>query len=244
MKLTICANIYDDLESLVKLTKKAQGDYILIAGDLCLRPYTRRQLETLWNGFIEAKRQHVQKTYTEMKQALGNKPYFVIPGNYDSDIDIEAVFKDKNLHKKSSTIGSSTITGYGGALENPPHIKLLEKLGDIEQFKDYDIHKFLEETTTDILITHEAPEDDNHIGSQAITQYIETNQPRLVICGNTQEAIPSSKQYKKTTVVNPGNLGKFELINPHDLKTITSFDHGTYAEIDFEDEIKVDFYSI
>ncbi|NQU78616.1 metallophosphoesterase [Candidatus Woesearchaeota archaeon] len=271
VKLTVCSDIHGDLESLVhfaNFTKSRGSDKIIIAGDLITKPYTKEHLDALQNGsldkesFLENKRIHARNTYTQMKQILDttNIPYSVIPGNYDTPEDIHAVFQNNDLHNNTTLLGDQKFAGFGGADAYPPHIHLLVGLNEINYNDDTMITLFNAEQP-DIIVTHNPPHglcDDMfngaNVGSPSLRQYIREHQPKLVICGHIHEAGPLGNNPNgvkgiakegDTYVVNPGNLGIFQLLNPQTLKPVQSFDNGTFAEIEYDNEVKnVRFYRL
>lgn len=265
----ICADMHDDLEALAVFSDyvAAQGaDGIIVLGDLALRPYTKKALDDylLTNDkreFIAAKKQHAQAILEEAKIILEGieKPYFVIPGNYDSNDDFETVFGEKNLHEKTAELGKAKIAGYGGADAGPQHLNLLIQWSHIVNYVDREFQKFLEVQQPDIIISHIPPRelcDDMFNGKNAgeirLTRYIYKYNPKLVLCGHIHEAGPdggkpnkvkgiagfkSPNNGKKTYVVNPGNLGRFEAVHPRTLETMMQMvNYGTFAKITIEND--------
>lgn len=204
--------------------------------------------------FITAKNQHNAVTLNAMKEILERSgiPYDVIPGNYDSPL--ASVFGEKDLHLKTTRFGEAAVAGYGGADAFPEHIQLLVQLGEIIPFDHQELHTFLKREQPSIGLIHNPPHrlcdnmyDGNNVGTPATTQYIVEHNPKLILSGHIHEAGPNGNNPqgvrgiagcelngKKTLVVNPGNLGRFELVKMPTLETMMSFDHGTFSEVHIE----------
>ena len=216
--------------------------------------------------FLKAKDADYGDTLGEMKRILDatGVPYHVIPGNYDSDI--EHVFRDSNVHKKAFTLGEAKVLGYGGADALPPHIGLLFMLGEVmesEQIVSFDhkeLYDLLKKEQPAVGFIHTPPHllcDDAHngenAGTPATTKYIVEHGPKLILSGHIHEAGPNgnnpngvrgisglnnSKMNTKTLVLNPGNLGRFELLHPQTLDSLLpiekAFDYGTFSEVHVE----------
>ncbi|MBR9683076.1 hypothetical protein GOV03_00875 [Candidatus Woesearchaeota archaeon] len=276
----VCSDIHDDVEALAQFADYAQAqdaDRLLVLGDFSLRPYTSNDLAQLKKTenvpeFIQAKRKHTQNILGEMKDLLENTeiPYSVIPGNYDSNHDIEVVFGDHNLHKKDTKFGEALVYGHGGANAFPHHIGLLVQLREIEILDNQELFDSLERIRPDIALTHTPPHllcddqyDGQNMGTPAITQHIVNCAPRLILSGHIHEAGPLGnnpneahgiRAFQKpsvdediTFVLNPGNLGRFEGVHPHTLDPIQKFDYGTFLRVDVMDDgipTKVIMYSL
>ncbi len=251
------------LETFVDYAQAQEADRILILGDMGLRPYTPRDLEQLLIGrdeqrFIQSKRSHSRQVLGEMKQLIDQSgiPLVMVPGNYDGTQDSEAVFGESNLHKKTTRFGNASVVGYGGADANLGHIELLQRLGEIERFDHQELYDLLTNKQADICMIHNPPRglcDDmfngQNVGTPATTQYILDNSPKLVLSGHIHESGPlgnnpsgvkgvrvyqNPKTGEDTLILNPGNLGRFELIDSRTLEPIRQFDYGTFMEVNID----------
>lgn len=218
--------------------------------------------------FIKDKKSHNKQVLDAMKGLLDKTgiDYLVIPGNYDSSLN--QVFGEKDLHLKTANLGEARLGGYGGADAFPEHILLLVKLNQIQNFDHNELYKFLKQEQPEIGIIHNPPRgfcDDmfngDNVGTTATTKYILENSPKLILSGHIHEAGPNGNNPhgtkgiagyqnqnngKRTIVVNPGNLGRFEIIN-ESLDKVIDFDHGTFSRVDTEEDgtpIRVVHYSI
>jgi len=265
-RLYIASDIHDDIESLEKFVDYAQAknaDNILLLGDLSLRPYNKDSLDRLieskdLGNFVEEKRIYNSSTLNDMRGILDDSgiSYNVIPGNYDSNFS--DIFGKNNLHLNSRNIGEAKISGYGGADDFPAHIKLLNDIGEIVNFNHNELYDFLDQEKPDIGIIHNPPKgycddfyDGRHVGTPSSTQYIHENFPKLILSGHIHEAGPNGNNPNgvkgirviendvtgdTTHVINPGNLGRFELINPRSLESDREFDYGTFVELKIRDD--------
>lgn len=273
-KWMICSDIHDDVEALVRFADFAQArdvDRVMLLGDLNLRPYKKEHLDTLLgavsgsvlddkvrSSFVSDKRTHSRTILTEMKSIIDNSgiPYSVIPGNYDGNQDMESVFSNINLHKKTAMIRDAKVAGYGGAGANPPHIMLLNQLGEMDEFDNYELFNWLYQNSADVCLIHNPPRDHcdtmfngANVGTEATTEYIRMHSPKLVLSGHIHESGPNAKNPRgvdgvstyvnpetnaKTVILNPGNLGRFELINHQTLDAYMKFPGGTFMEASVE----------
>lgn len=264
-KIFVASDIHDDIEAMhayLDYSASQNADLALFLGDFSLRPYSPEDLAKFLQdndskAFIKAKRKHNSQTLTQMKgiaDASGLN-YNVIPGNYDPKL--KKIFEDKELHKASTQFADAKISGYGGADAFPQHIDLLVQLGEIVPFDHKQLYNFLIRQKPSIVMTHNPPNqlcDDmfngQNVGTPAVTQYILRHSPKLVLGGHIHEAGPHGKNPKgvrglavyenpngkRTVVVNPGNLGRFELLTFPELQTRMRFDYGTFSSVDIEDD--------
>jgi Icc-related predicted phosphoesterase len=237
---------------------------IVHAGDLSLRPYTRASLDRLRKSrdvgsFIDEKKAHNNQMLNEVKAIFdaSGMPYTVTSGNYDGNDDLAAVFGDANLHLATTMFGDVKVAGYGSAGANPPHIGLLEQFGEITRFDDRELYRFLVKERPTIGIIHTPPQgmcddmyDGQNVGTPATTKYLSENPGmKLVISGHIHEAGPNGNNPhgvkgvramkhangELSIVVNPGNLGRFEIVNPNTLDPGRQFDYGTFISVDVDD---------
>ncbi|MFC1686209.1 metallophosphoesterase [Nanoarchaeota archaeon] len=256
---------YDALKTFADYAQSQDASNILIAGDLSLRPYTKGGIEELINNndvktFIKSKREHNEGVLKGMKEILDGSgiPYQLIPGNYDSNESFEKVFGDKSLHLKTSKLGDLKIGGYGGADAYPEHMMRLAEIGEVVDFKHEELYEFLKREKPDVGLIHNPPQgmcDDmfngENVGTPATTKYIAEEGPKLILSGHIHEAGPNGGNQKDvygisgyendetgklTVVLNPGNLGRFELLDPRSLEHSMQFDYGTFSSFEMDEE--------
>lgn len=213
--------------------------------------------------FLAAREKRSSQNLRAMKTILdaAGIDYTVIPGNYDGKLD--AVFGERDLHGKTRQLGSAKVFGYGGADAFPDHIGLLVQIGqhlDREEIVNFSHQELYDKLTAEkpaIGFIHNPPHqlcDDmfngQHVGTKATTQHILEYGPKLIMSGHIHEAGPNGNnpngvrgvagyqnpQTGMTVVINPGNLGRFELIHPSTLEPIRAFDYGTFVRVDIEED--------
>jgi uncharacterized protein len=156
----------------------------------------------------------------------------MVPGNWDSNKFMEE-FEDYCIHGKVAEINGLKIAGYGGA-------NVVPKMLPQSRFVYYDesqFAEFLEETKPDVILSHMPPkgivDGKEKIGSEALRNYIEKQNPRLVACGHAHGY--GQAQLGKTTVSNAGNFGKY----------FNQKHYGTFAEIEVDgSNVSVRHYQI
>ena len=252
------------LKAFADYAQAQQANRLILLGDLSLRPYKPSDFEKLVQDpnrqaiyeFIQAKRAHNDAVLLEMKRTLDGSgiQYHVIPGNYDPAL--ERLFGEHDLHSKTTILGEAKTLGYGGADASPAHIELLAQMNEVVSFDHRELlYRLLTERPT-IGLIHNPPKDycddlfdGKHVGTPATKAYIFEHQPKLIISGHIHEAGPNGNNPngvrgiqtirhnggKTTTVLNPGNLGRFELIlNPETLEPFRAFDYGTFIQVKVE----------
>ncbi|MEK6969968.1 MAG: metallophosphoesterase [Nanoarchaeota archaeon] len=212
--------------------------------------------------FIAEKRAHTSSMYTEMNTLLKQAgiPYWVIPGNYDSKTEFETVFGKQNMHEQEVYLEDAKVFGYGSSDVFALHLEILFQFGELVDFDENKLRSQLEESNPDLILVHTPPlemcdnrYDGRHMGALGLGKYLSNpnlkKSPKLILCGHVHEAGPSGRnphsikglvgyQHPKTgqftLVVNPGNLGKFELVDPSSLRPLMYIPHRTFVSVDLE----------
>ncbi|MBS3074639.1 metallophosphoesterase family protein [Candidatus Pacearchaeota archaeon] len=214
--------------------------------------------------FRKAKRTHNEGILREYKRILdaSGMPYTTIPGNYDGPLG--EVFGDKDIHNKALNLEGITVAGYGGGgnLDDDwigqGNLVPLYRMGEIQLFDPKELRTLLEKENPQIAVIHNPPyglcddmHNGKHVGTPTSRRYLqEDNNLRLVLSGHIHEAGPNGnnlngvggvngiekKNGEACIVINPGNLGRFELIDPETLETARQFDYGTFVRVDVEDD--------
>lgn len=172
--------------------------------------------------------------------------YLVLPGNYDNDEILNAIFKEKDMHKKSAKAKNVKISGYGGANVIAAAAVPMELILDYAEGFDQEgkLHSesrdFFSKEKPDIIMAHNPPygacdvvgvgesrvegtdNSGEHVGGKGLEEYIKKNSPKIVLCGHIHEARGIEK-LKDTYIVNAGSLGE---IGPNG---------GTFYELDIDD---------
>jgi Icc-related predicted phosphoesterase len=228
-----------------------------------------------FENFILEKREHNEGVLSEYKDILNSSgmPFTVIPGNYDGNLN--EIFGDADIHNKIDDWNGVRVIGYGagGNLDEewigPGHMQLLVKLGEIEMFNGKELDNLLKKNKPSIAVIHNPPYgfcDDmfngEHVGTPTTTRYMQENDGlKLVLSGHIHEAGPNAnnpngvngisgiqrESGERTIVVNPGNLGRFGILNPQTLDSVREFDYGTFVRVDIEEDgepVRVKQYSV
>jgi len=121
-----------------------------------------------------------------------------------------------SLHAKKKKIGKITFAGFGGGLHGNPGGFLHSEAGIKEA-----LGRLLEGEKNAVLLTHLPPlgtmldlaHNGRHIGSAAVREAIEKNQPRLHLCGHCHEGAGEEKIRATTSInVGPANEGNALLL--------------------------------
>lgn len=207
--------------------------------------------------FIEAVWAQSGRTLLQAKTLLDKTgvPYDVLPGNYD--IPLEPYFRGAVLHGASCEVGQIRMAGYGGAGVIPQHLAPLDELLMITPYADDALYSLLSVEDPDIIALHTPPYglcdimyDGSHSGSPAAARLVAEKKPEVVLCGHIHEAGPLAQNPARvgglvrvnhpgglhTYVVNPGNLGRFELVRFPTLETALQMPFGTFACIEMDDD--------
>ncbi len=189
-------DIHDDTSRLVEIPELADADAIIITGDM-----------TNFGGVKEA-----ECVITPIVDQ--GKRIFAQIGNMDlAEVNDWLIEKKWNLHAEVHEIAPNVaIFGVGGSTTTP--------FGTPSEFPESYYIDWLDESfkkvqnfQKSILISHNPPMDtlcdvignNVHVGSVAVKEFIEKNQPDLCICGHIHEACNTDK-IGRTTIINPGNF--------------------------------------
>ena len=194
MKILAFTDLHGDLKRLghlMNLIKLKKPDLLICAGDIS------------WFG---AKINPVMKKLDSI-----NIPILIIPGNHESEEEIEDLAKKhKNLidiNKKIVEINNFQFFGFGSGGFSQKNIEFEKQFEKIKS-KIKDNNKF-------IFVSHQPPYQtnldkiqDEHVGSKSIRKFIEFTNPILVISGHIHESEHSEDKIKKSRLINPGS-GEF-----------------------------------
>ncbi len=222
-------------------------------------------------SFVRAIQTRTRDVHQEYKQIFDESgmPYTVIPGNYDSSLTQS--FGEADIHNRAVDWDGIKVVGYGagGNLDEewigPRHMHPVVQLGQIQLFNPLELKTLLENNRPSIAVIHNPPygfcddmHDGQHVGTPTTMKYMQKNDGlKLVLSGHIHEAGPNANNPNNvkgiaagrrssgevTFVINPGNLGRFELIDPNTLETgkwkdgtFQQFDYGTFVRVDIEDD--------
>lgn len=209
MRIVAVTDIHGKLEKVKRLAgvlEEERPDLILIAGDI-----------TNFSGA------EVARTVLEPLMAL-DVPILAVHGNCDGR-DVPELLEELgiSLHNKRKEVNGTGFVGVGGSNITP--------FNTIWELTEDEIMEILRKNYRpgDIILSHAPPKDTKadrvhsglHVGSTALREFIEKNQPPLVVTGHIHEA-RSVDELGETIIVNPGPLFR-----------------GYYAVIDFDEKEKV-----
>ncbi|GAB6102247.1 metallophosphoesterase [Thermococcus atlanticus] len=192
-------------ERLGRMLEDMEFDLLLIAGDLT-NFQGRDKAEEILGHFLSLQ-----------------KPVFSIFGNCDGR-DIPELLSELgiNVHSRRVEVGGAGIVGIGGSNITP--------FSTIWELTEAEIQEILLRNYRegDVILSHAPPHGTRadrvhlgmHVGSRALREFIEENQPPLVVCGHIHEA-RSVDRIGNTVIVNPGPLFR-----------------GHYAVIEFDEKEK------
>ncbi len=203
MKMIVFADVHGDFDTLSSVLEKIskndveEADLVVCPGDFT----------DMFSTPEEFSQMDIADMVLQRLMSLG-KPLLCIPGNHDP-YEILNEFDEfgVNLHNKTKTINNIKFVGWGGAatpfdtIFEPPEPETKEALETLGEGID---SKF-------VLIIHNPPKDTKvdmvssgeHVGSQAIRDFVAEKQPILAVSAHIHEATGTDK-LGKTTLFNPG----------------------------------------
>ena len=192
MRLLIFSDIHSDLAALGKLME-TEADYYFAAGDM-----------VNWGRGLEKAGSVLQRRGDRM---------YVIPGNHESESDIARLCDDygfQNFHGKTIQVDGHTIGGLG--YSNPTPFDTPGEYTE-EQLSER-LARFTGMSSL-VMVCHCPPfgskldhaGEDRHLGSKAVREFIEREQPEYFFCGHVHEAWGASEQIGVTRAYNVGKKG-------------------------------------
>ncbi len=191
MKILALGDIHglsSKVKQIVELIHNEDLDLALVTGDLTECGETNQAKEVL-------------KPLEEFK-------VLAVPGNMDS-LSVLKILEEKkiSLHGKKEKIGKFTFAGFGGGIDGNEG----NFLSSEEKIKKTLLELMHNEKNV-ILLTHLPPfglgidiskSNGKHIGSKAVKEVLEKEQPLLHICGHAHNSFGEEK-IGKTTSINIG----------------------------------------
>ena len=137
----------------------------------------------------------------------------IIPGNNETPAQIEAMCRKYgwiNLHGETYSYGGYTFAGIGGSTYTPFRTPF-----ELDEEEIRGILRHFEGLNELILVSHSPPfktKTDEllsgvHIGSRAIREFVEKEQPILNLCGHIHEKAGVEDRIGRTRIINVGGRG-------------------------------------
>jgi Icc-related predicted phosphoesterase len=158
------------------------------------------------------------------------KPLFAVAGNMDLPL-FEAAYTDLgvNINARGTRIGNVGLFGVAGSPFTPMHTPYEISEDEIRRRAD-EGWKQVQGTSRSVFVPHAPPRSTKldkllmgaHVGSLAVREFVECNQPDVLICGHIHES-RGIDTLGKTQMVNCGPAGK-----------------GSYAVITIDKEVTIE----
>ena len=189
-------DLHESTRNIARIPDADRAAGIIVTGDLT-------------NKGDKRKAQSILGEITEV-----NPSVYALTGNMDTR-EIRSLLENKgmSIHARGIALNKRVgLAGVGCSLPTP--------FGTPSEVSDESLANWLEQAVADIrhfprtiLATHNPPlntiadrlSDGRHVGSKNIRQFIEQNQPDVVVTGHIHEAI-GEERLQKTKLVNPGPL--------------------------------------
>lgn len=194
MKILAYSDLHRDESAAREVARRApEADVVVIAGDLATK---RVGLDTMVSVLQDIR-----------------VPTVVVPGNSESDLELEAACEGWNaarpLHGAGTEIDGVPFWGLGAAVPVTPFGSWSFDLDESRAAK-----LLADCPQGAVLVTHSPPfghadEDGTgrHLGSRAVLEAVQRARPRLVICGHIHASWRQQSQIGQTLVVNAGPGG-------------------------------------
>ena len=217
MRILVASDIHGSAEAVSKIrlgSQKWTAELIVICGDI-----------THFGDVCQAQ---------ELLSGLHtpNIPILFVPGNCDSPslATLQDSGEIHNIHRHTQVIGDVCFGGVGGAPPTPFDTPFELSEGRIRELLHL-ISYELKKCSCSVLVTHSPPLNTAldltrfglHTGSKSVREFIEEEQPALVLCGHIHESMGKD------------NLGRSLIVNPGSVR------NGSYAVVDFSGEAEVFF---
>lgn len=191
----VIGDIHEDTDNMEKIPELSTADGIIVTGDLtnCGNAETaKRIMDTL------------KKTGLPVLAQIGNMDL--------AEVNTWLEETGQNLHVHTHAIAPDLVLfGIGGSNITP-----FQTPSEFEEktYADWlkDLWKEASKFPHQILVSHCPPKNtvcdqigEMHVGSDAVREFIEKQQPDLCLCGHIHEARGTDK-IGKTLVINPGRL--------------------------------------
>jgi Icc-related predicted phosphoesterase len=192
MRLLVFSDLHNDTAALEKLMA-VEADYYIAAGDT-----------VSWARGLDIAGRVLARRAGKV---------WVLPGNHESEADIARLCRDHGLnefHGRTFTAGGYTVAGLG--YSNPTPFNTPGEYPEIEMARRLSAFAGLSPL---VLICHCPPKGTPidrvrqgvHIGSTAVREFLDKNQPAHFVCGHVHEAEGVVCDLGPTRAANAGKRG-------------------------------------
>lgn len=202
MKILVISCIHNDAESILNFYDKLEElkfDVLVCPGDFTDSIFPK--------GFNRISLGRV--VIEELKNF--NKPLITVPGSWDKDLIKVLNDEGISVHGKGMVVGGVGFYGFGGA-KTPFGLPFEPDDIEIEAGLER-AYKNVADSELKIQVTHVPPKNTKldiitagaHVGSEAVREFIEKNQPDVAICSHIHES-KGVDSIKKTKIINSGRF--------------------------------------
>lgn len=220
-RLRLVSDSHGNLPGLASAVSLAPvPDALAFLGDYFLRESLDEKTAKMpleeFREFALAENLQVARETKELLELPGCQ-YFALPGNQDLEEAALQTFGENCVHRRIGEIAGRRFFGYGGAPSNRPRAtEDWRRYAEIAtKFSDEELGSLLRAAKPEIILSHIPPRgardryaDGSHWGSLALADYALERQPLLICAGHIHTDPGVSRIGRRTTVVNPGWLGK------------------------------------
>ncbi len=218
MRFIVVADIHGDFEKLSAIMERVRGyDAIICPGDFT-------------DMYVTAGFSQDDTAQLILEELLAHKkPVFCVPGNHDTK-NMLKMFEDAgvSIHGKGKLLGHVGLFGFGGA--KTPFNTVFEPDDDEVLAGLKNGWDDVKNASVKIMVVHNPPRETamdkvasgSHVGSAAVTGFIKTHQPDVVVSAHIHES-RGVDRLNSTVLIYPGTASD-----------------GWVGTIDVGHEIKVD----
>ena len=189
-------DIHDDVTRLTDIPELPDADGIIVTGDMTVGGGVKQAERVLYA--VQAANPHLLAQIGNMDRAE------VTEWLTEKDWNMHTTVRELAPQVAIFGVGASTFTPFGTPSEFPES-HFASWLADCWQRARH--------WPKSVLVSHNPPKDTAcdalpngvHVGSTAVREFIEENQPDICICGHIHEA-KGMDRIGRTVVVNPGNF--------------------------------------
>ncbi len=192
----VLGDIHDDLANIDAIPELVEADGIIVTGDMTFDGGVKQAERVIFA--LQERNPHVLAQIGNMDRA--EVTTWLQENNWNLHTEVRELTEDVCIFG----VGASTFTPFGTPSEYPE-----------SAFAEWleTAWRSARKWPKQVLISHNPPKDTlcdvinggMHVGSSAVREFIEENQPDFCICGHIHEAC-NIDTIGRTVVINPGNF--------------------------------------